>query len=44
VELLLAKRAKVNAKTDDGLTPLHLAAMNDHKDIVELLRRNGGQD
>jgi ankyrin repeat protein len=27
----------VNAKTDDGWTPLHFAAVNGHKEIVELL-------
>jgi ankyrin repeat protein len=36
VELLIAKGADVNAKADDGMTPLHFAATG-HKEIVELL-------
>ena len=37
-ELLLANKAEVNAKTNDGTTPLHVAVLHGHKDMVELLR------
>jgi ankyrin repeat protein len=37
VELLLAHGAKVNAKTNEGVTPLHYAARNGNKDKVKLL-------
>ena len=37
--LLLAEGANVNA-ADDGATPLHLAAVNDRKNVVELLLAN----
>jgi ankyrin repeat protein len=30
----------VNAKTDNGLTPLHNAAVNGRKDVAELLLAN----
>ena len=40
---LLAKGAKVNAKDNDGRTPLHRAAYNDHKDVAALLIANGAQ-
>ena len=39
-ELLLANKAEVNAKTDDGSTPLHSAAEDGYTDIVELLLVN----
>jgi len=35
--LLLAGKASVNVRNNDGNTPLHLAASNDHVEIVELL-------
>ncbi len=35
--MLLAHKAEVNAKNKDGNTPLHLAALNDHVDVAELL-------
>ena len=40
VELLLANKANVNAKTREQRTPLHLAAQFGHRDIVELLLAN----
>lgn len=41
-ELLLANNADVNAKRNDGLTPLQLARLKGHKDVVEVLRQHGG--
>ena len=41
IELLIAKGADVNAKRDDGETPLHQAADNGHKEVVELLIAKG---
>jgi ankyrin repeat protein len=43
VELLLAKGADVNAKTDRGSTPLHLAAFHNHRNVLELLLVKGAQ-
>jgi hypothetical protein len=40
-ELLLAKGADVNAKSNGGLTPLHQAAYHGHKDLAELLLSKG---
>ena len=40
VELLLANKAEVNAKANDGTTPLHAAAAGGHKDVAELLLAN----
>jgi ankyrin repeat protein len=40
-ELLIAKGADVNAKGDDGSTPLHSAAWYDRKEVAELLIANG---
>lgn len=40
VELLLAKKADVNAKANSGYTPLELAAFGGHKDVAELLLAN----
>jgi hypothetical protein len=42
VELLIAKGAEVNAKDNKGNTPLHWAAVNGYRDIVELLKLHGG--
>ena len=40
-ELLLGNKAKVNARDNDGLTPLHYAVVfPGHKDMVELLLAN----
>ena len=36
-ELLIANGADVNAKDKYPFTPLHIAALNGHKEIVELL-------
>ena len=41
VELLIAKGADVNAKSDDGWTSLHDAASIGHNEIVELLIAKG---
>ena len=37
----LAADADVNAKDEEGLTPLHLAASWGHKEVAELLIANG---
>jgi ankyrin repeat protein len=37
VESLLADKAEIDAKANLGFTPLHRAAQNGHKDVVELL-------
>ena len=41
-ELLIAKGAKLNVQNSLGYTPLDLAAMNDNKEIADLLRKHGG--
>jgi ankyrin repeat protein len=41
VEFLISHGANINAKTDRGSTPLHLAAEQGHKDIVKLLIDKG---
>jgi hypothetical protein len=40
--MLLAEGAEVNAKTDEGDTPLSLA--KGHKPIIELLRNHGAKE
>lgn len=40
VELLLAQKAKVNAKNSDGFTPLHCAAQRGYMEVAELLLAN----
>jgi ankyrin repeat protein len=40
-ELLISKGADVNAKGEDGWTPLHEAAWDDRKEIAELLISKG---
>jgi ankyrin repeat protein len=41
-ELLLTERAQVNARDALGSTPLNLADQKANKNMVDLLRRNGG--
>ena len=42
VELLLANKAKINAKDNIGATPLFYAAAAGHMDVATLLREHGG--
>jgi len=44
VELLLAYKAEINAKNNNGETPLFVTATSNHKDIAELLRQHGGHE
>ena len=39
MELLLGARAKVDQATNDGATPLHVASLQDHAEVVRLLLR-----
>ncbi len=39
----LSKGAQVNAKSKNGKTPLQLAEKEGYKELVELLRQNGGR-
>ena len=41
VKLLISKGADVNARTDTGKTPLAIATQNNHKPIIDLLRKHG---
>ena len=41
VELLLAHGAQTDIQDNQGQTPLHLAARNGHRLIVEELLKNG---
>ena len=43
VQRELNKGADVNAKADDGMTPLHLAANFGYREIVDLLRKHGAK-
>ena len=42
-ELLMAKGTDVNAKGDDGKTPLDRAIRNDETETADLLRKHGGK-
>lgn len=41
VESLLANHAELNGKTQQGWTPLRVAALSGQKDVAELLRQRG---
>jgi ankyrin repeat protein len=43
VKLLLSKGAEVDAKDDDGMTPLHMAAWKGEKAVVALLLSHGAE-
>ena len=43
VELLITKRADVNAKMDDGETPLDVAEEAEHTELADLLRKHGAK-
>jgi len=40
----MADKADVNAKDNEGMTPLRWAATNGHADVAELLRQHGGHE
>jgi len=44
VKLLLSNKAEVNAKDNNGRTPLYYATRNGYKNIADLLRQHGGQE
>lgn len=37
VNLLIAKGAKIDSTTRDGLTPLHCAARSGHEQVIDIL-------
>ena len=43
VELLITKRADVNAKMDDGETPLDATSVFNKTETADLLRKHGGK-
>jgi len=43
VALLLRAGAKSNCKAKNGLTPMHLAAQEDHVPVAEVLVRNDSE-
>lgn len=40
VNLLIAKGAKIDSTTRDGLTPLHCAARSGHEQVIDILSEN----
>jgi ankyrin repeat protein len=44
VELLLAGKADVNLKANNGETPLHAAAADNRKDVFSVLLLHGGHE
>lgn len=42
--LLLAHKAEVNAKSNDGTTPLYVASEYGYADVAKLLRQHGGHE
>ena len=42
VKVLLAAGADVNARDDEGKTPLDYASLNDHSKAVQILIASGG--
>jgi ankyrin repeat protein len=44
VELLLINNAEVNAKDNNGRTPLYYAAAKGTEAVAELLRQHGGHE
>jgi ankyrin repeat protein len=42
--LLLASKAEINEKDNNGATPMHLALAKKHQDVAELLRQHGGRE
>ena len=43
VSVLLKNGANVNARMNDGATPLSIAKKCDHERIIELLKANGAK-
>ena len=43
VELLIAEGAHVNAKDEDGKTPLDATSVYSKKETADLLRKHGGK-
>ncbi len=42
-EFLLKRPELIDAKNDNGWTPLHLSSLRGHKDVVHLLIKNGAE-